>query len=116
LAGSAAAKIARIAYFEIVPRNALTCSAFSAGSRSLTLVKIRMGKEHEYRNHAASLLDLATRAANNDDKGRLLAISEAWLNLADKLSRLAKRRKATERLGREVFSETLLAEDRPEAD
>ncbi len=64
-----------------------------------------MTKEAEYRNHAASLLDLATRAANNNDKGRLLLISEAWLNLADKVSRLAGRRHATERLFRETFSE-----------
>ena len=44
-----------------------------------------MAKEDEYRKHAASLLDLAARAANNQDKGRLLLISEAWLNLVDRL-------------------------------
>jgi hypothetical protein len=64
-----------------------------------------MAKEDEYRKHAASLLDLAARAASNQDKGRLLLISEAWLNLADKVSRLAGRRKTTERLVREMFRE-----------
>ncbi len=63
-----------------------------------------MTKEDEYRTHAAALLDLATRAANNTEKGRLLLISEAWLNLAEKVSRVAGRRHATERI-REIFSE-----------
>jgi hypothetical protein len=70
-----------------------------------------MSKQEEYRKHAAALLDLAKRASNDHDKKRLLVISEAWLNLADKLSRLAGRRKATERLFCEIFSE-----DRPDAE
>ena len=71
----------------------------------------RMSKEAEYRRHAAALLDLAKRASNDHDKKRLLVISEAWLNLADKLSRMAGRRQVTERLFREIFSE-----DRPDAE
>jgi hypothetical protein len=70
-----------------------------------------MDKVEEYRKHAASLLDLATRAAGGKDKGRLLIMSEAWLNLADKVSRSAGRRKAAERLVREVFGE-----NRPKAE
>jgi hypothetical protein len=57
------------------------------------------------------LLELAARTANNTDKGRLLLISEAWLNLAEKIARLARQRDATERLVREMFSEY-----RPEAE
>jgi hypothetical protein len=64
-----------------------------------------MGKEDEYRKHAADLLDLAARAANNDDKGCLLLISQAWLDLADKVSRLTGRRKATEQLVRQELFE-----------
>jgi hypothetical protein len=70
-----------------------------------------MSKEVEYRKHAASLLDLAKRSTNSHDKNRLLAISEAWLKLADKLSRLTQRRKTTERLFRQI-----LGEDRPDAE
>jgi hypothetical protein len=62
-------------------------------------------KEDEYRKHATALLDLAARAANNADKARLLLISESWLNLADKLARLARRRTTTEHLVRQMFSE-----------
>jgi hypothetical protein len=64
-----------------------------------------MSKEDEYRRHAAALLDLAKRARSNHDKRRLLVISEAWLNLADKLARMAGRRKATEQLFRQIFSD-----------
>jgi hypothetical protein len=65
-----------------------------------------MTKEVEYIKYAAALFDLATRAANNQDKGRLLAMSEAWLNLADKVSRLARWRRVTERLVQEAFRES----------
>jgi hypothetical protein len=61
-----------------------------------------MEKEDEYRRHAASLLELATRAADTKDKGRLLLISEAWLELADKISRMARTRSTTEGLVREA--------------
>jgi hypothetical protein len=58
-----------------------------------------VAKQDEYRKHAAALFHLATRAANYQDKGRLLLMSEAWLDLADKVSRLAGRHIATD--GRE---------------
>jgi hypothetical protein len=70
-----------------------------------------MSKEVEYRKNAALLLDLAKRASNSHDRTRLLAISQAWLKLADKLSRLAQRRKTTERLFHQI-----LAENRPDAE
>jgi hypothetical protein len=70
-----------------------------------------MSKEAEYRKNAASLLDLAKRANNSHDRTRLLTILEAWLKLADKLARLAQRRKTTERLFRQI-----LGENRPDAD
>ena len=64
-----------------------------------------MNEVDEYRKHAASLLELATRAKSNDDTRRLLLMSEAWLHLADKASRLAGQLETTERLIREAFSE-----------
>jgi hypothetical protein len=48
---------------------------------------------------------LATRAKSNDDTRRLLLMSEAWLHLADKASRLAGQLETTERLIRGAFSE-----------
>ena len=62
-----------------------------------------MYKEGEYRDYAASLLGLAARAADNDKKRRLLLMAEAWLNLAEKVSRLAGRPQTTERMFREIF-------------
>jgi hypothetical protein len=66
----------------------------------------QMSKEAEYRKHAAALLDLAKRASTRHDRNRLVAISEAWLSLADKLARLARRRKTTEQLFRQILRET----------
>lgn len=45
-----------------------------------------MGLESEYKKHAANSLDLATRQANVVDKNRLLAMAEAWLDLADRIA------------------------------
>jgi hypothetical protein len=50
-----------------------------------------MLKENEYRKHAAQTVDLAHRAATTADKGRLLALAEAWLDLADRAHRVAAR-------------------------
>jgi hypothetical protein len=41
-----------------------------------------MSKEHEYRNYAAKMMDLAQRASSTADKERLLMMTEAWLDLA----------------------------------
>jgi hypothetical protein len=54
-----------------------------------------MSLEFEYRRLAAACLDLSKRAAVLADKTRLLLIAEAWLDLADRVSRKhgsAKRR------------------------
>jgi len=59
-----------------------------------------MNEVDEYRKHAASLLELATRAKSNDDTRPLLLMSEAC-----KASRLAGQLETTERLIREAFSE-----------
>ena len=50
-----------------------------------------MSKEAEYRRHAASLWDIATRTAALPDKFRLLVMADGWLKLADKIARLTKR-------------------------
>src|SRR5262249_18447690 len=105
-------KTAHFPYFEIAaePRpssRVCTATCFPGHSKWMaapTGFGGRMSKEDEYRRYAAALLDLAKRASNDHDKKRLLVISEAWLNLADKLSRMAGRRQATERLFREIFS------------
>jgi hypothetical protein len=43
--------------------------------------------EFEYRRLAAACLDLAQRAAVLADKTRLLMIAEAWLDLANRVTR-----------------------------
>lgn len=48
-------------------------------------------KEMQYRGFAASCLDLAKSSSTPAEKTRLLAMAEAWLNLADRVARLAKR-------------------------
>src|SRR3984893_9779377 len=48
-----------------------------------------MAKEDDYRRYAAETIDLASRANSTSDKGRLLAMAEAWLDLADRAHRLA---------------------------
>ena len=45
-------------------------------------------KEEKYRRYAAELVDLASRAKSNLEKSRLLAMAEAWLDLADRARRL----------------------------
>lgn len=46
-----------------------------------------MGKVDEYRQSAASLLDLAQRTDSLPDKNRLLTMAEAWLHLADRAAK-----------------------------
>ena len=41
-----------------------------------------MTKEDNYRQHSADLVRLAQRASASADKGRLIALAEAWLDLA----------------------------------
>jgi hypothetical protein len=46
-------------------------------------------KEENYRRYAAELVDLASRTESNQQKRRLLAMAEAWLDLADRARRLS---------------------------
>ncbi len=46
-----------------------------------------MGKEREYRAYAAACVDLANKATNDNDRKHLLAMTEAWLGLADRVQR-----------------------------
>jgi hypothetical protein len=48
-------------------------------------------KAGDYRRSAAAAVDLAHRAASTADKRRLLAMAEAWLDLADRARRLTVR-------------------------
>ena len=50
-----------------------------------------MTKAEDYRQAAAESVSLAHRAASTGDKGRLLAMAEAWLDLADRSHRATKR-------------------------
>jgi hypothetical protein len=52
-----------------------------------------MAEEDDYRRHAADLVRLAQRASTSADKGRLLALAEAWLDLAGGFRALVKRRR-----------------------
>jgi hypothetical protein len=46
-----------------------------------------MTKEREYRAYAGTCIDLANKAANDEDKKHHLAMAEAWLGLADRIQR-----------------------------
>jgi hypothetical protein len=50
-----------------------------------------MNKEDDYRRNAVDTMQLAQGASSNEDKGRLLKLAEAWLDLADRARRTAKR-------------------------
>ena len=50
-----------------------------------------MTEEDDYRRNAGELLRLAQSASNSGDKGRLLALAEAWIDLADRAKTLVKR-------------------------
>jgi hypothetical protein len=52
----------------------------------------RMNREHEYRSRAAQTVDLARRASCSSDKGKLLDMAQAWLDLADRAHKVAKKR------------------------
>ena len=47
-------------------------------------------KDAQYRGFAASCIDLAKSSPTLAEKTRLLAMAEAWLNLADRVVRAAK--------------------------
>jgi hypothetical protein len=50
-----------------------------------------MSNETEYRNNAAETVQLAHRAPTIADKSRLLALAEAWLDLADRARQTGRR-------------------------
>jgi hypothetical protein len=49
-----------------------------------------MNKADDYRRNAADTMQLAQRASSSEDKGRLLKLAEAWLDLADRAYGAAK--------------------------
>jgi hypothetical protein len=49
-----------------------------------------MHREDEYRSRAAQTVDLAQRASSSADKGKLLDMAQAWLDLADRAHKVAK--------------------------
>jgi hypothetical protein len=51
-----------------------------------------MSPEHKYRRYAAKSLDLASNQSSNGDKGLLLVMAEAWLDLADRIARRGTQR------------------------
>jgi hypothetical protein len=56
-----------------------------------------MSKEDDYRRNAAHAVKLAQHAKSTTDKGRLLALAEKWLDLADRAHILARRRSRASR-------------------
>ena len=63
-----------------------------------------MSKEAAYRGFAALCLEIASKSLDAGDKTRLLAMAEAWRDLADRASRLAKQAAA------EIVDHPLVAE------
>jgi hypothetical protein len=47
-------------------------------------------KEDEYRQNAPDTIQLAQRASSSSDKGRLLRLADAWLDLADRARNAAR--------------------------
>jgi hypothetical protein len=54
-----------------------------------------MSLKNEYRKYAAYSLDLASKQPDSADKSRLLSMTEAWLDLADRIAQRVKKRRAT---------------------
>jgi hypothetical protein len=46
-----------------------------------------MSKEEEYRDHATTMFELARRQPVSADRNRLMALAEAWLDLAERAAR-----------------------------
>ena len=73
-----------------------------------------MSKEEDYRGFAARCLDLAKRSKETAEKLHLLAMAEAWLNLADKIARLVTRPKV--RAGEHPAVKVALGPEQPKAE
>src|SRR5436309_343110 len=54
------------------------------GRRGQLGTSTAMAKEDEFRKNAAKTITLAQRASSIADKGRLLALAEAWLDLIER--------------------------------
>ncbi len=50
-----------------------------------------LSKEDDYRQNAAETMQMVQRASSISDKGRLLKLVEAWLDLADRAHKTARR-------------------------
>ena len=50
-----------------------------------------MNKENDYWRNAAETMQLAQRASSSEDKGRLVKLAEAWLDLAQRTRSTANR-------------------------
>jgi hypothetical protein len=75
--------------FVIRSRNFPVLDAFGVRAIGSRRCQKKMSKEDEYRKNAAETVGLASRAATTQDKGRLLAMAEAWLDLANRAHRAA---------------------------
>jgi len=50
-----------------------------------------MTKQDDYLQSAADAMELVQRAPSNEDKGRLLKLAQAWVDLADRARKAARR-------------------------
>lgn len=51
-----------------------------------------MPKDDEYRDYALKSVELAKRANTVGDRSRLLVLAEAWLELAERTAKAARKR------------------------
>jgi hypothetical protein len=70
--------------------NRLTSACIDRTEDNRVLGENTMSKEDDYRQNAANSMRLAQRASSCEDKGRLLRLAEAWLDLADRVHGAAK--------------------------
>ena len=75
---------------------------------------LTVSKQDDYRRHAAETVDLASRASSTADKRRLLAMAEAWLDLADRAHRSMHRHAS--RLDEHPLLSSKLGRDQREAE
>jgi hypothetical protein len=75
---------------------------------------LTVSKQDDYRRHAAETVDLASRASSTADKRRLLAMAEAWLDLADRAHRSMHRHAS--RLDEHPLLNSKLGRDQREAE
>ena len=73
-----------------------------------------VSKQDDYRRYAAETVDLASRASSTADKGRLLAMAEAWLDLADRAHRAVRHH--AQRLKEHPLLTSKLGRDQQEAE